>query len=48
MFRWLAGALRPAHAPAFAQDKKPNVVFILAHNVGPRDVGVYAGGVHFA
>src|ERR1700687_3122878 len=47
-FRWLAGALLAAslvaHAPAFAQDKKPNVVFILADNVGYGDLGPYGGG----
>ena len=31
-------------APAFAQDKKPNVVFILADNVGYGDLGPYGGG----
>ena len=31
-------------APAPAQDQKPNVVFILADNVGYGDVGVYGGG----
>ena len=33
-----------AHAPSFAQDKKPNVVFILADNVGYGDLGPYGGG----
>src|SRR5437870_7527292 len=31
-------------APASAQDKKPNIVFILADNIGYGDIGVYAGG----
>ena len=30
--------------PAVAQDKKPNVVFILADNVGYGDLGPYGGG----
>ncbi len=30
--------------PAFAQEKKPNVVFILADNVGYGDLGPYGGG----
>jgi len=32
------------NAPAFAEDKKPNVVFILADNVGFGDLGPYGGG----
>src|SRR5258706_14662443 len=31
-------------APALAQNSKPNVVFILADNVGYGDLGVYGGG----
>jgi arylsulfatase len=31
-------------APVSAQDKKPNVVFILADNVGYGDLGPYGGG----
>ena len=31
-------------APTFAQGNKPNVVFILADNVGYGDVGPYGGG----
>ena len=31
-------------APALAQDRKPNVVFILADNVGYGDLGAYGGG----
>ena len=36
-----AGCVAP---PAMAQDKKPNVVFILADNVGYGDLGPYGGG----
>ncbi len=43
---WLlaAAALLDALGPAQAADKKPNVVFILADNVGYGDLGVYGGG----
>lgn len=37
-------ALMMAVAPAIAQDKKPNIVFILADNVGYGDLGSYGGG----
>ena len=47
-FRWLAGTFLVApliaHAPALAQASKPNVVFILADNVGYGDLGPYGGG----
>ncbi len=33
-----------AALPASAQEKKPNVVFILADNVGYGDLGPYGGG----
>jgi arylsulfatase A-like enzyme len=33
-----------AVGPALAQDKKPNIVFILADNVGYGDLGSYGGG----
>jgi arylsulfatase A-like enzyme len=33
-----------AAAPAAAENKKPNVVFILADNVGYGDLGSYGGG----
>ena len=41
LFASLALALA---APAFAQTQKPNVVFILADNVGYGDLGPYGGG----
>jgi arylsulfatase len=49
MLRVLACALSVAAVifaapPAFAQEKKPNVVFILADNVGYGDLGSYGGG----
>jgi len=40
----LIGATMFAALPARAQEKKPNVVFILADNVGYGDVGPYGGG----
>jgi len=40
----LGTALALAIAPALAQNKKPNVVFILADNVGYGDLGSYGGG----
>jgi arylsulfatase A-like enzyme len=33
-----------AGAPAFAQQPKPNILFILADNTGYGDIGVYGGG----
>ena len=33
-----------AASPALAQERKPNVVFILADNVGYGDLGPYGGG----
>ena len=43
-FGWLA-VLAPLMAlPAHAQQQKPNVVFILADNVGYGDLGSYGGG----
>ena len=39
----LVGALALTAGPAFAQEKKPNVVFILVDNVGWGNFGVYGG-----
>ena len=33
-----------AVSPASAQEKKPNILFILADNIGYGDLGVYGGG----
>jgi arylsulfatase len=40
-----SAALLSAVAPAHAADTKPNVVFILADNVGYGDLGPYGGGI---
>lgn len=40
----LAGTLVGFVSPAAAQSARPNVVFILADNVGYGDLGVYGGG----
>ena len=40
----LVAAATFAALPAMAQEKKPNVVFILADNVGYGDLGPYGGG----
>jgi arylsulfatase A-like enzyme len=37
-------ALSSVIAPAAAQQQKPNILFILADNVGYGDIGVYGGG----
>ena len=37
-------ALLAAAVPAYAADKKPNIVFILTDNLGYGEVGVYGGG----
>src|SRR5262245_44172223 len=45
--RWvclLASLVFATAAPTFAQPQKPNVVFILADNVGYGDLGPYGGG----
>jgi|SRR5215813_5179197 len=39
----ILGAVTTAAAPASAQ-QRPNVVFILADNVGYGDIGAYGGG----
>jgi arylsulfatase len=39
-----AAALSSLITPAAAQQQKPNVLFILADNVGYGDIGVYGGG----
>jgi arylsulfatase A-like enzyme len=41
----VATALVLAVAPALAQDKKPNIVFMLTDNVGYGELGVYGGGI---
>ena len=41
----LIGATMLAALPALAQERKPNVVFILVDNVGWGDFGVYGGTV---
>jgi arylsulfatase A-like enzyme len=47
--RWLglaiAASILFAFAPALAQDKKPNIVFILMDNLGYGELGVYGGGI---
>ena len=40
-----AAALSSAVAPANAQAKKPNIVFILMDNLGYGELGVYGGGI---
>ena len=40
----LVAAAAFAVLPAMAEEKKPNVVFILADNVGYGDLGPYGGG----
>jgi len=40
----VALTLAVAATPALAQSQKPNVVFILADNVGYGDLGSYGGG----
>ena len=38
-------ALTGAAAPAHAQDKKPNIVFMLTDNLGYGELGSYGGGI---
>ena len=40
----VAAAMAPVVRPTLAAAEKPNVVFILADNVGYGDVGPYGGG----
>jgi arylsulfatase len=41
----VALALTGAAAPAHAQDKKPNIVFMLTDNLGYGELGSYGGGI---
>jgi arylsulfatase len=41
----LVGGLVLLAGPAFAQEKKPNIVFILTDNLGYGEVGAYGGGL---
>ena len=41
---WLCIAVAFASTPIAAQQQKPNVLFILADNVGYGDIGAYGGG----
>jgi hypothetical protein len=47
--RALAAALLAAglmvNTPAIAQDKKPNILFVLMDNLGYGELGVYGGGI---
>jgi hypothetical protein len=40
----IVGGVGLFSVPASAQDKKPNILFILADNIGYGDIGVYGGG----
>jgi arylsulfatase A-like enzyme len=40
----LAATAHTPAAPAFAQQAKPNILFILAGNTGYGDIGAYGGG----
>jgi hypothetical protein len=40
---WLCIAVACASTPTVAQQQKPNVLFILADNVGYGDIGAYGG-----
>ena len=40
----IVGGVGLFSAPAPAQDKKPNILFILVDNIGYGDIGVYGGG----
>jgi arylsulfatase len=41
---WLCVAFILAGTPATAQQQKPNILFILADNIGYGDIGAYGGG----
>ena len=41
---WLCVAIAVASTPTAAQQQKPNILFILADNIGYGDVGAYGGG----
>src|SRR5258708_14881866 len=40
-----AAAILCAVAPAKAEEKKPNIVFMLVDNLGYGELGVYGGGI---
>src|SRR4051795_3876585 len=44
LFYTLAMVLALTDSTALAQNKKPNILFILADNVGYGDLGAYGGG----
>jgi hypothetical protein len=41
----LVAAATFAALPAMAQEKKPNIVFMLVDNLGYGEIGVYGGGI---
>lgn len=44
LFSAVVASLTLVVAPALAQDKKPNIVFILTDNLGYGDIGAFGGG----